>query len=178
MIQLKYFIPLVIFIILSFFLWRGLANDPSLIPSVLINKPMPQFDLSSLEDPSKRINEAMIKGEVTLLNVWATWCVACAIEHPLLVKIKQANQVKIIGLNYRDQRELALKWIQQAGNPYTLNLFDGDGRAAIEWGIYGTPETFLLDKRGIIRYRHVGALDETIWQQHFLPKINELKAAL
>lgn len=167
-------LPLAGFLILLALLGGGLGNDPTLLPSVLINRPLPEFRATSLSDPSRQLTTADLKGEVALLNVWATWCPSCRAEHDMLRQLA-GQGVVIFGVNYKDERDKALEWLRVLGDPYRFNINDEAGRVGIELGVYGAPETFLLDAQGIIRHRHVGVLDERVWQQDFLPRIRQLK---
>jgi cytochrome c biogenesis protein CcmG/thiol:disulfide interchange protein DsbE len=167
-------LPLIGFLVLLWFLWRGLGNDPSLLPSVLIDQPLPAFQAPTLSDPGKTVSSDDLKGEIALLNVWATWCPSCRAEHEMLNKL--ANQgVAIYGVNYKDDRELALNWLERLGNPYRFNIDDSAGQLGIDLGVYGAPETYLLDARGIIRYRRVGAVDDRVWREEFLPRIQMIE---
>jgi len=168
-------IPLVIFLGVGIFLWRGLNLDPTKVPSVLINKPTPNFSLSTVKDPNKQLTNQLFKGHVSLLNVWATWCVSCRVEHPVLMEIKKLDKVKIYGLDYKDKRPLASKWLEKRGNPYVKSLFDPTGRAAIDWGVYGTPETFIIDKKGFIRYKFIGPMTMQDWQETVYPIVKRLE---
>lgn len=159
------FIPLVLFIILGFFLWKGLSIDPTELPSALINKPFPEFKIASLKQPDKILTNADLIGKPALVNVWATWCPACRKEHAQLVKMATENKIAIIGLNYKDSREAAIGWLQQLGDPYQFTLYDEDGMLGLDLGVYGAPETYLLNKDGIIIHRHVGVVTEEVWQQ-------------
>lgn len=171
----RFILPLALFLVLALLLWRGLAQDPGRLPSALVGKPVPAFSLTTLQDPEKELSEQSLHGKIALLNVWASWCYACALEHPLLMKLAQSKRVAVYGLNYRDERAQAKNWLQQHGDPFALTFFDGAGRVAIEWGVYGTPETYLIDQKGIIRYRHVGLLDARTWEQTLLPLIEQLE---
>lgn len=172
-------VPLLGFAILIAVLFGGLGNDPSLLPSVLINQPLPSFQSALVDQPEQPIGPEQLiaaqNNDIALLNVWATWCPTCRAEHEFLNSLK-AQGVTIFGLNYKDERLQALEWLQQLGNPYRYNIDDSEGQIGIDLGVYGAPETFLLDGQGIIRYRHVGALDERIWQQDFVPRINQIKS--
>lgn len=167
-------LPLLGFMVLLGLLWRGLSNDPRLLPSMLIDKPLPVFAMADLKDPSRKITTDDFKGKISLINVWATWCPSCQIEHPTLLKLAQQG-VAIYGVNYKDQRALALDWLNQLGNPYTFVIEDAAGQLGIDLGVYGAPETFLIDKNGVIRYRHVGVLDEQAWAEEFLPRIRAIE---
>ena len=167
-------IPLAVFLSLSFFLWRGLSLDPRKIPSPLIEKPIPEFSLPRLSDESQVFSAAQLKGQVSLLNVWATWCLACRDEHQSLLDIAREG-VTIYGLDYKDNRQDALQWLNALGNPYQAIAFDGEGRVAIDWGVYGAPETFIIDKHGIIRYKHVGMVTAAVWKKRLGPLYRQLK---
>ncbi len=173
MSRLKLFLPLAVFGLLAGLFWRGLSLDPTAMPSALIDKPMPAFDLPLLQDPTARKTQEALQGQVSLVNVWATWCVACKVEHPYLVSLAQQG-INIIGLNYKDDSASALKWLQELGNPYQFVIVDQDGRLGIDLGVFGAPETYLVDKRGMIRYRHVGIIDERVWNETLLPLVQEL----
>ena len=173
---LRYLAPLAIFALLVAFLYRGLSMDPKLVPSPLIGKPAPAFTLPRLDDPSATISNTDLKGKVTLLNVWATWCVSCRQEHETLVELAKTGQVDIYGLNYKDNRQDAKRWLAQFGNPYIANAFDGSGRVAIDWGVYGAPETFIIDRNGIIRHKHIGPLTVDIINREILPLVAKLKS--
>lgn len=159
------FIPLVLFIILGVFLWKGLSIDPRELPSARINKPFPPFKIASLKHPDKILTNADFSGKPVLINVWGTWCPTCKVEHEQLIKISKENKIAIIGLNYKDERTAALEWLEQLGNPYQFTLYDNDGMLGLDLGVYGAPETYLLDKNGIIKHRHVGEMTEAVWQQ-------------
>lgn len=160
------FIPLVLFLALGVLLWRGLQLDPTELPSALIDKPMPAFNLASLDDPDKVLTEKDLQfGEPVLLNVWATWCPSCKAEHAQLNRIAEQEGVKIVGVNYKDDRAKAKVWLQKYLNPYVVNVYDDKGSLGLDLGVYGAPETYVLDKDGVIRYKHVGVVDEKVWQQ-------------
>ena len=175
--SLRLIVPLVVFLVIVVFLWAGLSRDPREVPSPLIGKPAPAFELVQLQTPGKKLGTADMKGQVWLLNVWASWCVSCRIEHPLLVELAKANVVPVIGLNYKDKNELGLAWLAQNGDPYRLSVVDADGRVGIDWGVYGVPETFVVDKAGIIRYKHIGPLSAPDLQQKIIPLVRELQKA-
>ena len=175
--HLRYLVPLAIFAVLAAFLYRGLSLDPKLVPSPLVGKPAPAFSLTRLEDPDATITDADLKGKVSLLNIWATWCVSCRAEHEVLVRLAKTGKVDIYGLNYKDDRAQALRWLQQLGNPYVTNAFDADGRVGIDWGVYGAPETFVIDRQGIIRHKHIGPLTDQIVRDEILPLVTQLQAA-
>lgn len=174
---LKYFLPLAVFIGIALFLFIGLGMDPRLVPSPLIGKPAPQFSLPTLEDPNKTLAVKDLQGKVALLNVWATWCVSCRAEHPVLMQLAKQGEVAIYGLNYKDTRPEAQQWLKFYGNPYVANAFDAEGRVGIDWGVYGTPETFVIDAKGAVRYKHVGPLSEEVLTKKILPLVRDLKKA-
>jgi len=173
---LRYMVPLAIFALLVAFLYRGLSLDPKLVPSPLVGKPIPKFTLTRLDNPAASISDADFRGKVTLLNVWATWCVSCRQEHETLVQLAKTGQVDIYGLNYKDNREDARQWLTRYGNPYVANAFDSDGRVGIDWGVYGAPETFIIDREGIIRHKHIGPLTIEIINDEILPLVAKLKS--
>jgi len=172
--MLRYLIPLVLFLVLAVFLAIGLTRDPHELKSVLINKPGPAFRLPQLKDAGKTISNEDLRGKVWLLNVWASWCVACREEHPWLIKYAQSGVVPIYGLNYKDRREDALGWLEDLGDPYTVSAVDLDGRVAIDYGVYGAPETYIIDQNGTIRYKHVGPIMPDVWSEKILPVVQEL----
>lgn len=171
----KFLIPLAVFLVLVGFLAVGLGLKPSEVPSPLIGKPAPQFSLPKLSDPSKTFSPTDMKGQVWLLNVWASWCVACKQEHPVLMELARKNIVPIVGLDYKDQRDPALEFLRRGGDPYLLSAVDESGRVGIDYGVYGVPETFLIDKQGIIRYKHIGPITPKSLQETILPLVEQLK---
>ena len=175
--SLRLIVPLIIFVVIAGFLYVGLSRDPRELPSPLIGKPAPAFALMQLHAPDKKLSTADMKGQVWLLNVWASWCVSCRVEHPLLVQLAQANVVPVIGLNYKDKVPEGLAWLTQNGDPYQLSVVDADGRVGIDWGVYGVPETFVVDKSGVIRYKHIGPVTAEALQKTILPLVRELQKA-
>lgn len=171
--RLKLFIPLFIFIIMGAFLFLGLSNDPNHLPSALVGKPVPEFTLPVLAADGETISQKDLLGKPFLLNVWATWCPTCINEHPYLMKLAEQG-VPIVGLNYKDEDDKAIAWLTRLGDPYVLNIVDADGRLGLYLGVYGAPETFVVDKDGIIRYRHAGDLNERVWQGKLAPVYNGL----
>lgn len=165
----KFWIPLALFALLIGLLTYGLSLDPKKIPSPLVGKPLPAFDLPMLEDPRRRLTNADFRGKPFLINVWASWCAACKQEHPALLALAGTRRVALIGLNYKDKPEDAKQVLAQDGNPYDLSVTDMDGRTGIDWGVYGVPETFVVDAQGIIRYKHIGPVTEADLQQKLLP---------
>ncbi len=170
----KYLIPLVLFAVLVVFLAIGLNRDPREVPSPLINKAAPAFKLPQLKEPSRTFSAADMRGKVWVLNVWASWCVSCRDEHPLLLEYAKSGVVPIYGLNYKDKREDALAWLEDLGDPYVLSAADEDGRVAIDYGVYGAPETYVIDQNGTIRFKQVGAVTPDVWTKQVLPLVQEL----
>lgn len=171
---MRYAIPLVLFLALVAFLAIGLGRDPREVPSPLINRPAPAFQLAQLKDPSRSFSAEEMRGKVWLLNVWASWCIACREEHPMLLELARNGVVPIYGLNYKDKREDAISWLNDLGDPYLLSVSDLDGRVGIDYGVYGAPETFLIDKNGTIRFKQIGPLTPEIWQKKVVPLLREL----
>ena len=171
----RYFLPLAIFVGLLWFLYTGLSLNPREIPSALINKPTPGFELAQLHSPDKKFGNTDMKGKVWLLNVWGSWCVSCRYEHPFLNQLAKEQVVPIIGLNWKDKPEDAKAWLAKFGDPYMVSVSDLDGRTAIDFGVYGAPETFVIDATGMIRYKHTGPIDATVLREKLLPVIRELK---
>lgn len=172
--HIKMMIPLLIFTILLFFLWRGLHLKPHHIPSPLINRSLPNFRIKSLFDSNHYITNKDFKGHLTLLNVFATWCLTCQVEHPVLMDIARSNQITVYGLNYKDKSMAAKQWLDTYGNPYSKILYDAKGQLGIDLGVYGTPETFLIDSNGVIRYKYIGAVSLQVWRDKLLPQIKHL----
>ena len=171
----KRLIPLGAFLVLCGFLLAGLWRDPREVPSPLIGKPAPPFTLAQLHDPAKSLGPADLKGQVWLLNVWASWCVSCRDEHPLLVEFAKANVVPVIGLDYKDKPSDGRAWLVEHGDPYRMSVIDQDGRAGIDWGVYGVPETFVVDKQGIIRFKQIGPVTVESLEQKIIPLVRELQ---
>lgn len=178
--RLFLFVPLVIFIILGVLFWRGLSLNPNDMPSALIDKPLPIFNLPILpaaENPAAltRGNEQLLKGKVALLNVWATWCVTCRQEHEFLVKLKQQGVI-IYGINYKDDPIAAQQWLAELHNPYQFSVVDAEGHLGLDLGVFGAPETYVIDKSGVIRYKHIGDVNEQVWNEKLKPLINRLSS--
>ena len=171
---MRFLLPLAVFAVVAGFLFVGLGLNPREVPSVLIGKPAPQFKLPQLADPTKEFSPQQMQGQVWLLNVWASWCAPCRQEHPLFVKLARQNIVPIVGLNYKDKPDAAKRWLSELSDPYLLSISDIDGRAAIDYGVYGVPETFVIDRSGVIRYKHIGPLTEEIWNAKMLPLVQQL----
>ncbi|WP_017937974.1 DsbE family thiol:disulfide interchange protein [Zestomonas thermotolerans] len=165
-------IPLLIFLGVAVFLYRGLFLDPSELPSALIGKPVPAFSLPSVQD-ERTLTQDDLKGRPALLNVWATWCVACRVEHPVLNRLAEQG-VRILGVNYKDDNAAARKWLEEFHDPYQLNINDAQGSLGLDLGVYGAPETFLIDAQGIIRHKYVGVIDQDVWREQLAPLYRQL----
>lgn len=174
--MMRFILPLVIFLGLAWFLLKGLDLHPHEVPSPLIDKPAPVFSLPQLADPAKKFSPADMKGKVWLFNVWASWCESCKDEHPVLLALAQQNVVPIYGLDYKDTRKDAEAWLHKAGNPYTMVASDADGRIGIDYGVYGVPETYVIDKQGIIRYKQIGPVTLSNLKSTILPLVQKLEA--
>ena len=172
---LKFAVPLAIFVALVAFFAVGLTRDPRTVPSPFIGKPAPPFTLTQLHDEKIAFTPADMKGKVWLLNVWASWCVSCRVEHPLLVEMSRGKVVPIVGLNYKDKRDDGLRWLARFGNPYVLSAYDDEGRVGIDYGVYGVPETYLIDKQGVIRFKQIGILAPQIIKEKVLPLVKALE---
>ncbi len=170
----RFLVPLLLFAVVATFLALGLKHDPREIPSPLINKPAPGFSLPSLSDPQKKVSSADFKGKIWLFNVWATWCGSCRAEHQTLVNLNKLTDAPIVGLDWKDETEAAQQWLRSLGNPYEIVAFDSTGRTAIDWGVYGAPETYIIDQQGIIRHKHTGPLTDDIIKDEILPLIKKL----
>jgi cytochrome c biogenesis protein CcmG/thiol:disulfide interchange protein DsbE len=171
---MKFAVPLVLFVVLIGFLGVGLWRDPHLVPSPLIDRAAPVFQLARLDEPNHSFSPQELLGKVWLLNTWASWCVSCREEHPLLLALSKADIIPIYGLNYKDHRADALKWLTEMGDPYVLNVQDTNGRVGIDYGVYGVPETYLIDKAGVIRYKQIGPLTLKTLEVTILPMIQNL----
>jgi cytochrome c biogenesis protein CcmG/thiol:disulfide interchange protein DsbE len=167
----RYLIPVIAFALLVVVFRVGLDRDPRFVPSPLIGKPVPEFELPGLLEPAAAVSDANLRGQVSLVNVWATWCVGCRQEHATLNRIAKLNVVPIYGLNWKDDPALAKRWLADLGDPYVATGFDGDGRVAIDWGVYGAPETFLIGPDGTVLYRHISPLTMETWETEFMPRI-------
>src|SRR5262245_28855801 len=171
----RFLVPLGVFLVLVAFLAVGLTLNPREVPSPLIDKPVPPFRLAQLHQPGLQFSQQDMRGQVWLLNVWASWCAACRDEHPLLVELAKSGVVPIVGLNYKDQPDAGKAWLQRFGDPYLLSVVDPDGRVGIDYGVYGVPETFVIDRQGIIRYKQIGAITREKLDGKILPLIRELQ---
>ncbi|KAB7627490.1 DsbE family thiol:disulfide interchange protein [Alkalilimnicola sp. S0819] len=171
----RFLIPLTVFLLLVVLLGIGLGLRPNEVPSPLIGKPAPAFEAPRLHRPEARISHADLRGRVSVVNVWASWCVACRDEHPLLVELAQRVDAPVYGLNYKDQREDALRWLARFGDHYQAIIYDPQGGIGLDWGVYGVPETFILDHRGLIRHKHIGAIDREALEEEIIPRIRALQ---
>ncbi len=179
--RFKLFLPLIGFVVVAGFFYLMVNRidegeyNPQALPSALVNKPFPSFQLAQLEQPAVRLEQADLVGEIALVNVWATWCPSCHIEHGYLNYLTTEKNVTIYGVNYKDDAGAARQWLQQKGNPYRFNIFDPDGRLGLDMGVTGAPETYVIDHRGFVRMRYQGPLSESVWQEKFLPLIQQLR---
>lgn len=173
--RLVLFVPLLLAVVLATILFWGIGKDPTKLESARINDPLPAFTLPALQQRDRMLSVEDLKGEPALLNVWATWCPSCRTEHHYLNDIAKTGKVKIFGLNYKDDRQAAQKWLTDLGNPYQFNIYDVKGTLGFDLGVYGAPETYVLDKNGIVRYRHVGVVDDRVWQETLAPMIEKLR---
>lgn len=169
------FIPLILFVVLAAVLYRGLFLNPQDMPSALVGKKLPDFALTQLKSPNKVINSKDLAGNIILLNVWATWCPSCHYEHPYFLKLAKNPRLKIYGLNYKDERDLAIEWLYKLGDPYQFSIFDPEGALGLDLGVYAAPETFVIDHHGVIRKRFAGPIDEGVWQKEFEPLIKKIE---
>ena len=174
---MRFILPLAVFAVISGFLYWGLDNDPRIVPSPLIGKPAPEFSLPVLGQDGSNFSPEQMKGKVWLLNIWATWCASCRVEHPVLVDLARQGVVEIIGLNYKDEDALAIGWLQDLGDPYAMTAVDQSGRVGIDWGFYGAPETFVIDKAGLVQHKHIGPVLPADLRDTILPLVAELREA-
>lgn len=173
--MMRYILPFVLFLVLAAFLYVGLGLNPREVPSPLIGKPAPQFTLPVLHQPAKQFSSQEMHGKVWLLNVWASWCVSCREEHPLLMALARQNIVPVYGIDYKDKPEDGKAWLAQGGDPYVLSVSDMEGRVGIDYGVYGVPETYVIDKQGIIQYKQIGPVTEQSLQETILPLVARLE---
>lgn len=171
----KTLIPLALFVVLVGFLAVGLGLDPREVPSPLVDKPAPAFKIAQLEQADMQFSPEDMKGKVWVFNVWASWCVACRQEHPVLMEFARAKIAPLIGLDYKDQRKDALGVLKRSGNPYDITAFDADGRVGIDYGVYGVPESYVIDKAGVIRYKHIGPITMDAMQKTIIPLVQKLQ---
>ncbi|MDH4061684.1 MAG: DsbE family thiol:disulfide interchange protein [Aquincola sp.] len=173
----RYLIPLIVFVLMAGFLAVGLKLNPREVPSPLIDKPAPAFNLPQLNDPAVKIAAEQMKGQVWVLNVFASWCTPCLAEHPYVTQLAQQSGVKVVGLNYKDRAEDAKGWLRKHGDPYSTIVVDADGRVGIDYGVYGVPETFVIDKQGVIRHKQIGPMTPDALKDDILPLVAKLKNA-
>ena len=171
----RFAIPLAVFAVILAFLFVGLGLNPREVPSPFIGKPAPAFQLAQLHAPDRAFTQKDMLGQVWLLNVWASWCISCRDEHPLLVELAKGKTVPLVGLNYKDKPEEAKAWLKRFGDPFRISVSDLDGRVGIDFGVYGVPETFLIDKTGVIRYKHIGPITPDALEKKILPLVRELQ---
>jgi cytochrome c biogenesis protein CcmG/thiol:disulfide interchange protein DsbE len=177
-------IPLALFIGLAAFLFVGLSRDPRELPSALINKPAPDFQLQQLHEPTKTLSAKDLRGKIWLLNFWGTWCIACRDEHPRLIEYAKSKSLPIYGVDYKyandtsDERTAAIQFLAEAGNPYTGTIYDPEGRTSVDYGVYGAPESFLIDKKGVVRFKQIGPITDEVWYQKILPLAGQLNNEL
>ena len=171
--MLKFLLPVGILGALGAVLYVGLYRNPGYVPSPFIGKPAPAYELPSLADPSSMVGSKDFAGKVALVNVWGTWCAGCREEHPYLLQLSRTSGVPIYGIDWQDDRTRALDWLASLGDPYVKTGFDSTGKAAIDWGVYGAPETFLIDRNGIVLYKHIAPLTPDVWQREFVPRIEK-----
>ncbi len=169
----RYLLPIGIFVVLVAFFARGLTLNPGYVPSPLIGKPAPQYALPRLKDPTTLVGSENYAGQVAIVNVWATWCVGCRQEHPFLVELSRSSGVPIHGLNWKDDSNMALAWLDTLGDPYEATAVEVTGEVAIDWGVYAAPETFLVGRDGTVLYKHIAPLTREVWAREFLPRIDE-----
>ena len=174
--MLRFIIPIGLFAALVAFLFIGLGRDKETLPSPLIGKPAPLFELPRVDDPSQKISNREFAGRPYVLNIWGSWCVACRDEHETLMEIARRAEIPLVGLNWRDELPLAQQWLQQLGNPYVVSAFDANGDVGIDWGAYGAPETFLVDAKGIIVYKYISPMRIDVWEREFLSRIKQAGA--
>ena len=173
----RYLLPIVAFAALIVAFGIGLGKDPSKLPSPFIDKPAPAFDLPALQDLTKRVSNANFEGQTVLVNFWATWCIGCRQEHMFLMRLSETGTIPLYGINWRDNRREAIRWLDELGDPYIATGYDGGNHTGIDWGVYGAPETFLIDGNGTVLYKHVGPLDENTWQREFVHRIQAVETS-
>lgn len=173
--MMRFILPFVVFMILAAFMYVGLGLNPHEVPSPLVGKPAPAFTLPQLHDPKKQFSSQDMKGKVWMLNVWASWCVSCKEEHSLLVALAEQKILPIYGLDYKDKREDAELWLKKGGDPYTLVVMDSEGRIGIDYGVYGVPETYVIDKKGVIRHKQIGPITSQSLSETILPLVAKLE---
>ncbi|MDY6798883.1 MAG: DsbE family thiol:disulfide interchange protein [Pseudomonadota bacterium] len=173
--RLLLFIPLLAVVILGIVLFAGIGKDPTALESALIGKSVPEFSLPELQNPDRTLDPSVFRGKVSLLNVWGTWCPSCREEHDDLVWLAEDKGIRIVGLNYKDDRDLALQWLERLGDPYEVTISDPEGSLGFDLGVYGAPETYVIDGQGVVRYRHVGVVNEKVWREHLEPVVQRYR---
>jgi cytochrome c biogenesis protein CcmG/thiol:disulfide interchange protein DsbE len=174
--MMRFLLPLVVFLIVATFMFVGLGLNPREVPSPLVGKAAPAFTLPQLHEPSKQFSPQDMKGKVWLFNVWASWCTACENEHPVFLELSRQNLVPIYGMDYKDKREDGEAWLRKHGNPYAMVVSDAEGRVGIDYGVYGVPETYVIDKQGVIQHKQIGAVTPKILNEKIIPLVKELQA--
>lgn len=174
--SLRFLVPLIIFGALVILLMIGLGKDPTKVPSPLIGKPVPDFSLPELTDPDRRVEDEDLQGQISLVNVWASWCASCRHEHQALMALSQNPDFQIVGINWKDDGRDAREVLRATGNPYAMNGYDPKNEVGLHWGVYGAPETFVVDRQGIIRYKHIGPITREVWEKTLQPLVAKLKA--
>ncbi|MFZ2524474.1 MAG: DsbE family thiol:disulfide interchange protein [Candidatus Ferrigenium altingense] len=174
--MMRFILPFVVFLIMAAFMYVGLGLNPHEVPSPLVGKTAPAFTLPQLHEPAKQFSPQDMKGKVWLFNVWASWCTACENEHPVFLELSRQNLVPIYGMDYKDKREDGEAWLRKHGNPYALVVSDAEGRVGIDYGVYGVPETYVIDKQGVIQHKHIGAVTPKILDEKIIPLVKELQA--
>lgn len=174
--MMRFILPFVVFLIMAAFMYVGLGLNPHEVPSPLVGKTAPAFTLPQLHEPAKQFSPQDMKGKVWLFNVWASWCTACENEHPVFLELSRQNLVPIYGMDYKDKREDGEAWLRKHGNPYALVVSDAEGRVGIDYGVYGVPETYVIDKQGVIQHKHIGAVTPEILDEKIIPLVKELQA--
>ena len=172
------FIPLILFVLLGILLYRGLFLNPQAMPSAMIGKPLPNFALPQVKSAEQLVGRDDLQGNIVLLNVWATWCIQCKYEHPYLLNIAKNSRIKLYGLNFTDDRNAALSWLKQYEDPYVFSIFDEQGALGLDIGVFGAPETFVIDHTGIIRKRFAGPINDNVWKKEFLPLIETIETEM
>ncbi len=173
---MRFAIPIVVFLLLVVIFSFGLFNDPRELPSPFLGEQAPAFEVESLTKPGVIVGSADYAGKMALVNVWATWCGGCRQEHGFLMQLARSGAIPIYGINWRDERQEALRWLEQLGDPYEFSAFDADGRVGIDWGVYGAPETFLVGADGTVLHKHLGPLDRAAWERDFVPLLATMEA--
>lgn len=175
--NLKLYIPVLAFLILAVFMWRGLYMDSRTLPSTLIDRELPEFELRTLEEGDQLVSNADLPNEPFILNIWGSYCLPCLQENPIFMSAREQGLVPIVGVNYKDRDNLARDWLDINGNPFSMNIVDDTGRYGIDLGVYGAPETFIVDENGVIRYKHIGTINYQAWQDDIMPVVRELQSA-